>query len=239
MKGLIKILFALTVVITLVLPCYVYAQGVTEKGIKAGMNITSIDASGTPVYEFPMLDDEPMEYNTSKKSKLGAVFGAYITYSFTQMFAIQPEILFSMNGVKYESTSESVHEFFGPVTFDSEELVELSYLQIPILAKVTFGSGYYKPNLFAGPALGIMLGTAKQDGMLDLQAGLGSLYSEWDRDLDDTKSTDFGLVLGGGLSTPTGIIDIRYTLGMSKVYEGEIYDEFKNTAISIMVGYAF
>jgi len=58
----------------------------------------------------------------------------------------------------------------------------------------------------------------------------------------DCNSMDIGLVLGGGGELKSGVsIDLRYDMGMTKVFKSE--DDWdpkeKNTAISLMIGYKF
>ena len=56
------------------------------------------------------------------------------------------------------------------------------------------------------------------------------------------KSTDFGLVFGGGVDFGLGkgyfTIDLRYTLGLTTISDFEDED-VKNGAFSLMLGYSF
>jgi len=115
---------------------------------------------------------------------------------------------------------------------------KVNYLEIPVLAKLSIPTkGTVKPSLFVGPSLAIKLSSkAKWE-----YAG----ESE-EEDIEELKSTDFGLVFGGGVDFALGqgklTIDARYTLGLTKVgepEEGEEEVDMKNGAISIMVGYSF
>ena len=89
------------------------AKGLIGKGIKAGVALGSISGS----------DADPGD-GADKKMLLGFGGGAFVTYGFTPMFAIQPELLYMMKGVKYQATEG-----------DAEETIKASYIEIPILLR--------------------------------------------------------------------------------------------------------
>ena len=211
MKRIIITIFAIVVVFTLS-SASVSAQGVTG-GLKAGMNIANIHGDNVEdVWD----------------SKIGICAGGFITCSLSNLFAIQPELLFTMKGSKAEE------EVLGETM---KVTMKLNYLEIPVLAKLSIPTpGTVKPSLFVGPSLAIKLsGRAKVE-----YAG----ESE-EADIEDLKSTDFGLVFGGGVDFALGqgklTVDARYTLGLTTTREPEDGEEVdvKNGVISIMVGYFF
>jgi hypothetical protein len=115
--------------------------------------------------------------------------------------------------------------------------MKLDYLEIPVLVKIIFPSpGGVNPYLFAGPAVAI-----KVSGKVKAEfAGESD-----EEDIEDMKSTDFGLVIGAGVDFGFGAlgkgtlsVDIRYSLGLSTIsdFEG---DDVKNGAFSLMVGFSF
>jgi hypothetical protein len=66
-----------------------------------------------------------------------------------------------------------------------------SYLEVPVLLKVAFGTGIAKPYLFGGGSIGFLMSS-------DMSASYGGLSAEIDvKDL--MKSTDMCGVLGGGV----------------------------------------
>jgi hypothetical protein len=153
------------------------------------------------------------------ESKLGFCIGGFITFGISEMFAIQPEVLYSMKGSKAE----------GIVLAESFKVeFNLSYLEIPVLLKVRIPTrGTVRPSIFAGPYLAIKLsGKSKIE-----YAG----ESE-EEDLEDLKDTDIGLVLGAGIDFGKLTVDLRYNLGITKIPEE---DDVKNKVISLMIGYSF
>lgn len=194
-------------------------------GIKAGLKIgvTSAKLHGDDVGDLEDLFGEDL------KSRIGFSVGGFITFNISEMFAIQPEVLYTMKGLRYEE------EIFGETL---KVWMKLDYLEIPVLVKIIFPSpGGVNPYLFAGPAVAIKL-SAKVKAEI---AG----ESEEEPIEEGLKSTDFGLVIGAGVDFGFGAsgmgkmtLDVRYSLGLSTIsdFEG---DDVKNGAFSLMVGFSF
>lgn len=219
MKRLIITIFAIVVVFTLS-SASVSAQGLTA-GLKGGMNIANLHGKDVKVLE--------EDIGADLVSKMGFCAGGFITYNINDMFAIQPELLFTMKGAKAEK------EILGETM---KVTMKANYLEIPVLAKLSIPTlGTVKPSLFVGPSLGIKLSGK-------LKTEIAGISAEEDIS-EDLKSTDFGLVFGGGIDFGLGrgklTVDARYTLGLTKVHEPEEEEEMdiKNGVISIMVGYSF
>lgn len=106
-----------------------YAQ--LSYGIKAGLNIASLNASG---------DDGDVS------SQAGFYGGAFVNFSVAEKFSIQPELLYSMQGAKLgEGEVEGV-------TVSAKQ--KLDYLNLPVMAQYQVADGLY---LEAGPQLGFLL----------------------------------------------------------------------------------
>ena len=161
--------------------------------------------------------------------KLGAAVGTGVGIKIG-MFAIQPEVLFSMKGAKEEGEIVIVDS-----TFNYEIVVKLSYLEIPILLKINIPADAVIPNFYVGPALAFCM-VAKDKLTFNNEEGD-------EEDIKDViKSVDFGLSMGGGLDIKAGhgrvIIDIRYTLGFVTVNDQEDEDiVVKNSVLSFILGY--
>jgi len=144
--------------------------------------------------------------------------GLLFNYRFDDYWALQPEVLFSIKGADLESglTGED-----GPTEY------ELGYLNIPVLAKFYIPTGSATtPNLYAGPDVGF------------------KLYSDAnDRDIDDQlKDVELGIAFGAGLdfnlgSNPVNFIrtvglDLRYTLGLTDIFDTPEEPEARNSVFS-------
>jgi hypothetical protein len=194
--------------------------GVTGKGLKLGFDIANISTEYTELNDF--LD-----------SRAGFSGGAFLTYAFNRQFAVQPEILYVTKGAAKDLFFFNAH-------------LNLDYLEIPVLLKFDFmPDGKIHPNLFAGPALDVLL------------ASKFHIISETYDIKDYTKGMDFSLVFGGGFDYKRVTFDIRYSLGLTNIVDaadkineatgaepGDSYylegdPTVKNTNISFMVGARF
>lgn len=101
----------------------------TRLGIKGGV------ASST-VYGDAVADD------SESLTRFSA--GASLELPVGPMVSIQPEVLFSLKG------SRVLGEDAGDM--------RLSYIEIPVLAKVSFGTGAMRPSIFGGPAVAFKTG---------------------------------------------------------------------------------
>ena len=227
------IIITLAIVLVFAMSSFAFERGVTGYGMKAGLNLANFTG-----------DDADAGEGEDKKARMGFAAGGFVTYGITEMFAVQPELLYTMKGAKYEWDGGS-------------ETVKFDYLEIPVLAKVSIPTeGNIGPHFFIGPSLGILLG-AKNKVEIDGEDPEGLAG---DHDVkDETKSTEFGLVFGAGvdIGMPHSAITIdgRFGLGLTGTcedYTYETYDEetmemvtvtekldVKNTVISFKVGYSF
>ena len=124
----------LIVLMLLTVSSVVFAQGITAKGVKVGLNLSTFTG-----------DDADWE-GVDKKMRIGFAIGGFITYEINEMFALQPELYYSMQGAKYKSSEGE----------DGTLIFKYNYIQVPILAKVNIPvEGSVAPNIFLGPAIGI------------------------------------------------------------------------------------
>ena len=162
-------------------------------GAKAGLNIATLSN----------LDNS--------SSKTGFHVGALAEIFINEKFAVQPEILYSSQGVK------------GSESFK----LKLDYINVPIMAKYYVMDGL---NLQVGPQIGF---NVKAD------AEYKELGLKIKQDFKDNVNTvDFGLNFGAGYELPMGLFaEARYNLGLTKFNkEGE---SSKNRVFQISVGYKF
>ena len=213
MKRTIKAILIGAVALILLLPNSSLAKGITG-GLKIGMN--SADLHGETMKE---LEEELGE---ELKSKWGLCAGGFIRFNISETFAIQPEVLYTMKGAKFEET------ILGETLMKFE--MNLSYFEIPVLIKLMIPTaGGIKPSLFAGPALAIKLsGKTKLEYAGETE----------ELDIEKMKDTDFGLIIGAGVDFGRLTVDLRYVLGLTAIEE-EAEFETKNGVISLLVGYSF
>ena len=178
------------------------------------------------------INTEYEELDEFLDSRVGFSGGGFLTYDFNRQFAIQPEILFVTKGAEKD------------LLFVSAEWA-IDYLEIPVLLKFDFvPDGPVHPNLYVGPALDILL--SSEFRVIDLSYDV----------TDAMKSTDVGLVIGGGLDYRRVTFDLRYTIGLLNVVDADKINELteaepgdfyylendpsiKNLEFSFMVGINF
>lgn len=140
-------------------------------------------------------------------------FHAGITSQFAitsdNFFAIQPEILFSKKGAESK---------------DDNYKVKLSYIDVPVLAKVNAGPLYFE----AGPQVSFRVGG-------DIELDGNNIVD----DLDAFKRTSFGYAAGVGLaSTPLGLsVGVRYNGDISKLNDADDISDIRNDLFMLTVGY--
>jgi hypothetical protein len=177
----------------------------TKFGVKAGVNLATLGGDAEDV-----------------SSKIGFHVGGFAEFKISDKFAIQPELLFSTQGAKEEYSEEG---------FDVENKLNLSYLNIPVMAKFYVAEKF---SLEAGPQIGFLL-SAKS------KVESGDFSGEVDVK-DAYESIDFGVNFGAGYDFTENLsAGIRYNLGLSNIAKTEDGEDFKmnNSVFSLSVGYKF
>ena len=162
------------------------------------------------------------------KSKMGFAAGAFVNFDLGKGLSIQPELLYSQKGAKYSETIDGESYTLS---------MNLDYVDIPVLVKYAFQmpDSALAPCLYAGPYFGFK---ASAKFKYDLAGETGS------EPIEDLKSTDFGMVFGGGLDFALGTgkltLDVRYALGMQNLAvdtgDGETT---KNGVFQVLLGFRF
>jgi len=221
----------------------VTAESQIKFGVKAGVVMANLSGDGWDTIE------EMDSVSIEKKYLMGMAGGLFVEIPLgTSGVSLQPEILYVMKGGKGETTVEDV---------TMTRKLKNDYIEVPVLIKYSFATaGKASPFMFAGPVAAFNISSKVQDQDPPDEPGFG------DFDVENAKSLDFGLTIGGGLGLAVGpkgklTFDLRYTLGLGDAFEdvdeadfdeNKMYlvdDEtgdalkFKNTDIRFMVGYMF
>lgn len=177
----------------------------TGFGAKAGLNIAN--------YSGDDVEDEV-------DAKIGAYFGVSYEHLINEKFAIQPELLFSMQGAKLDYSEESV---------EHNQKTKINYINIPILAK------YYavdKLFILAGPQIGFQV-SAKYESKTSMD---GITLNE-DGDLEDMNKVDLAIAVGAGYNFMENLgAEVRYNFGLSDIVENA---SAKNSVGQIGLFYTF
>lgn len=180
-------------------------------GVQGGVNLANADI-------------EP-ELDTKMTTRL--MGGAVLEIGFSEMFSVQPELMYVQKGASYSDMMTVPG--FGDVSFDATFMTD--YIEIPVLFKATFGTSDFKPFVVAGPYIGLMMSS-------DLEvSALGQTVTQSIK--DQTESMDFGLDFGAGGELKVGMttlfISARYSLGLTDTVK-DPDAKAKSNGIQIMVG---
>lgn len=173
-------------------------------GVKAGINIANLKESGGGI-------------SVSYSSLIGLTGGFYLKENISKSFAIQPELLYSTLGAK----------------FQGDKLV-FGYLEVPVLAKYTFtGTGF---AIHAGPQIGFKL-NAK-----DKYQGASNSISDQLKSTDfaGVLGADYTLPMGLGLCAryQFGLTNIAKDNGSAGVGSSStVPTTLKNNAFTITLSY--
>jgi len=207
-------------------------------GVKGGINLANVWGEDTDPDGalFIGWDD--------KKIKIGFAAGGYSTIVLTNWFALQPELLFTMQGTSYEYSEE-----LPGYSFWVKETLKLGYIQLPVLLKFYIPmEGNVKINAFAGPYVAYNV-YAKARVQVE-ETGFED-YDEIEDIEDDwgwgVRKFDYGAVAGAGVDFIIKgrqlTVDARYTIGFANIFQdltGWPEDPvFRNGTISVMVGIGF
>lgn len=228
-------------------------------GVKGGISIPQLSGG----------DDNVLSRDF--KSRVAPNFGAYVEIGVTKKFSVQPEINFAGQGGKrigVQPISQSPpglpqlppgNYFFG----DFENIAELNYLEVPVLAKYKFSSKEDKPRIyvnggmFYGRLLSAKTKTSGSSTIFLDEAGqmplllppngapVPAIDFTAETDIkDDVNKNNFGITGGGGIEIPVGrnylVFDARVSRGLRNIQRDTIRNGSSKTGnLVISVGYAF
>lgn len=191
MKKFLLLVFVLSI-------CTVSFAQKAQFGIKGGLNAARFSGD---------IDEDDVE------ARLGFYLGALAHIHINKNFAIQPEVVYSQQGMIQE---------LGNREFEWK----VNYVNIPVMFQYMFNSGF---RIQAGPQLGVLASAEIED------QATGA-----DSDLEDAiKNVDVSLPIGIGYMFPSGLgIDARYNIGLSNINENGVND-LHNRVFQVGIFYQF
>ncbi|OUJ73360.1 porin family protein [Hymenobacter crusticola] len=194
----------------------------TSFGVKAGVSQAVLDGTVNQITEY----------------KAGLHLGAFMRYRPSNHFALQPEITYSQQGSN------------NTVPLGSMDIVnktKLSYLNVPILAKVYLGDVF---NIQFGPQFGLLL-SGRQVGQTGytMSSSSGTTYQTADVETTKDYKSDVALCGGLGVDLKNGlIIATRINYGLTNIDNNTQSQEARtslgfgglhNRVVEFSLGYAF
>lgn len=122
------------------------------------------------------------------------------------ILAIQPEVLYSLQGTERKSDLENYR-------------TKLHYVAVPLLAKVTLGPVYVE----GGPQASLLLQATEDGLMLTDQSNGATVYATGSRTAtSDYKKLDLGVAVGAGIKLPLGFaLGARFNAGLNDINEAK------------------
>ncbi|MFN0176492.1 MAG: porin family protein [Saprospiraceae bacterium] len=206
-------------------------QSHAQVAIKAGVNFASISESAR-LEEYESLEE---------KSVAGFQAGLSFDLGLSDMFTIQPEILFIQKGGKSTYKINDDNKIVSRLYYN--------YVEVPVLAKLKFykesGSGFY---LLGGPFIGLAIG-GKTKTSTTVLGETTTTEDDFNFDNDDEaerqRRTDWGVSLGGGVKFGQVFLDARYNLGINNLLDTDSNNNNDNApyrrtrGIGVTMGYEF
>lgn len=194
-------------------------------GLRGGINFASQSVKGNLLDSF------------SVDNVKGISGGIHAEIFVNEFFAIQPEVQFVQRGKKALST---LHE--GGVSFQRTTTEKISYLEIPVLAKVKLGNDFIKGNFFAGPSFGYALSGTEQE-TTTINGGERVEENAFDFENSNYKRLDVGALAGLGVSVHfegfSVFADYRYLFGIANLNKGDGEVTVRNRGSNLGVGIAY
>lgn len=151
------------------------------------------------------------------KRRTGVVVGPFVSIDLNERFAVQPEVLFATKGA---TVTDGLNE----------ARIELSYIDIPVLARFTPAPGnpFY---VVIGPSVNFNVSATLVD----------VVPAETEEDIgEDVKDVEFGIVFGAGVGFRRFFAEGRYIAGLSNIADDPDIDvSVRNRSFVILAGVRF
>jgi len=170
-------------------------------GFKGGVNITKVDGKA--------FKDE---------FRYGYHLGGFAEIGLGGKLGIQPEVLWSQNQTRVDSSFSDVYE--NSLKISNYKDVTLNYLSIPVLLNYKLGS---LMSLQAGPQFGILLNQSK------------TLLENGE---EAFKKGDFSLVGGAQIHIAKIRLQGRYFVGLNNISDISDQNKWNNQGFQLSIGLA-
>ncbi|HKJ40434.1 MAG TPA: porin family protein [Sunxiuqinia sp.] len=206
-----------TKMISLFLLCLTVSSGVwaqnSNSGVIGGLNLSSMTTEG----------------NNDKNLKAGFHIGVFDKIPVSESFAVQPELLYSVKGMKinYDGIAQGDTKF------------NLNYLELPVKLVFNLADDF---DFHFGPYAGYLVNANMQTDAEVLN--FYNINSADDINRKNFHPLDFGLVGGLGFDLDPVMVGFDYSMGLATVAKKDekSYDllgDAKNTVIQVYVGMKF
>jgi hypothetical protein len=209
MKNIIKAVFLSLILIS----TSAYGQ-MSRFGLKGGLNLSNMT----------------VDNSSDKTLKAGFHVGTFGKFEITDVFAIQPEFLYSTKG--FTNTYDNI-------LAEGEAKFNLNYLEIPINVVYNLSEDF---AFQLGPYIGFLTNANVNTSTEILN--FFQIDSSDDLDTDNFNRLDFGLTAGLSFNLDQIIFGFNYNMGLTKVAKDNmpsqpLLGDARNTVIQIYAGIIF
>jgi hypothetical protein len=226
-------------------------------GVKGGLSLSSLSDNSTNIY------------SQGFKSLASYEVGIFAEFGLNDTFGLQVELNYSIKGGERKGL-QPIPLNSLPVTLtsqipaglvpygDFENISVLKYLEVPILAKLNFGSTDWRFFANAGPYFGILVGAEQQtSGASQIYAdpfgtqpiplpGVGTTpipFTAKTDVKDNIKDFNVGIIAGVGVTKDIGpksqiLFEVRGTYGFIAVQENSTFGDSNIGSVLFSLGYA-
>ena len=242
---------AIVAALIFVLEIPVQAGTRIEVGPKAGL--TFVTMTGDQASNLPLTQGSNPSY------LIRGHVGVVVSLALYDYLAIQTEIAFVQRGAEWEKSITS-----NDTTSTATHSVEIEYIEIPILLKLTVPtSGRFQPYFAAGPAIAFNVSSESKVVLETFKGGTTIGYVDHYADnIHNARGTIFKAVVAGGVAMKIGAhrlyLEGRYTRSFGDTFEdvpdldavpeddavivnipsGKALD-VQHSAFSVLIGFSF
>ena len=152
----------------------------------------------------------------TEDGRVGFHAGIAANFPVSEVFSIQPELLYSTRGVEAE---------YDINNFEGENEFNLNYIDLPLMLKFKFAGIF---NIHAGGYAGYLIdanvSTTNQTGTVQV-----------DLDTDDFNRWDYGVSAGLGVEVWRTEIGARYNLGLSEIADNTVLNTFAGDSKNVFL----
>lgn len=181
-------------------------------GVKGGLTLGDV----------PNWADSFDEAGLSSGQRMGFAAGGFLTISLGSGFMIQPEVLYTQKGKKFDVGADGSSGIFK---------FEADYVDVPILARLTFGK-VVRGYVFAGPSMDFKLSAKMTTAIVG--------ESEEEEDIsDEIENFEFAMVFGGGVEFGPLLLEARWSEGLTNLAKDADAPDLKSRTFLFLAGLRF
>ena len=171
----------------------------------------------------------------------GMTMGLTVRYTEEKIFGLIGELIIEQRGWK---------EVFDETDFDYSRT--LTYIQLPLLTHISFGSDKFKGFINLGPSVGYLIGSSISSNFDYANPGSVEGFPIENRhvnqmSMDVSNKFDYGILAGAGVELiikkkHSIMLEGRYYYGLGNIFPSKKKDEFaasRGNSIEITLGYMF